>query len=136
MLDFYIFLTIKHSVSCDLTFQISKMGKWQNTLTVERPSGTYTFYRNSLVPRNEAEYECAKYNSILAPITEKSDFTALMEAFTKVSTEPDFYHVGLNIAKDGSGRVFGNGVPWDEEKHGSYHLEVERKVGADECRLI
>ena len=58
-----------------------------------------------------------------------------MEAYKVWTNDIDLYHVGLNIAKDNSGRVFGNGVPWNEEKHGSYYKDVSDPVDADECKL-
>ena len=106
-----------------------------DTLVVERDSGTFTFHNNVMITRNEAEYECAKHNSILAPITSHDDFKALMSAFQNFTRLRQSYHVGLNIAKDDSGRVFSNGVAWDKEKHGKYHLEPDQPLEAGECRL-
>ena len=105
----------------------------ESHLTVERPSGTFSFYRKKAT-RYQAMNHCAKKYSILAPITEKADFDALSAAYNKKYFEsPESFHVGLEIANDNSGRVFIDGEAWDQEKHGSFYKEAEAPHGPNQC---
>ena len=105
----------------------------ESHLTVERPSGTFSFY-HKYATRYQAMNHCAKKDSILAPITEKADFDALSAAYNKKYFEsPRSFHVGLEIANDNSGRVFINGEAWDQEKHGAFYREAEPPYAPNEC---
>ena len=105
----------------------------ESYLTVERPSGTYSFYRKRAT-RYQAMNHCAEKDSILAPVTEKADFDALSAAYNEFYFQsPETFHVGLEIANDNSGRVFTNGEAWDQNKHGAYHKEAEAPLGPHQC---
>ena len=102
-------------------------------LEVEGPSGTFYFHDQELT-RCQAARECAKTNAILAPITEKSDFTALSKAYNDHETKSmESFHVGLEIASDNSGRVFSNGVQWNQNKHGSFYTEADYQPDSGDC---
>ena len=102
-------------------------------LEIERPSGTFYFHDQELT-RCQAARECAKTNTILAPITEKSDFTALSKAYNDYEgAVPKPYHIGLEIARDNSGRVFSNGVEWNQKKHGSFYTEADYQPDSGDC---
>ena len=54
---------------------------------IERPSGTFTAYYNGNVNRSAAHHECAKHGQILAPITEKEDFDAIIKVLSAENEE-------------------------------------------------
>ena len=100
-------------------------------LEVKGPSGTFYFHDQELT-RCQAARECAKTNTILAPITEKSDFTALSKAYNDHETlSMESFHVGLEIAN--SGRVFSNGVEWNQKNHGSFYTEADYQPDSGDC---
>ena len=97
---------------------------------IERPSGTFTAYYNRNVNKSAAQKECAKHGQILAPITEKEDFDAIIEVLSTKNEENLLtgrhlwdYMVGLEVASDNSHRIFTNGVEFDKEKHGSFYKD-------------
>ena len=104
---------------------------------IERPSGTFTAFYGYNKNFTAAQKECAKHGQILAPITEKEDFDAIVEVLSaeneyNVITGRDFweYIVGLEAAYDNSKKVFMNGVEFDEEKHGSFYKDdQENQLG-------
>ena len=95
---------------------------------IERPSGTFTAYYNGNVNRSAAHHECAKHGQILAPITEKEDFDAIIKVLSAENEENILtgrhawqYMVGLEVALDNSNKVFTNGVAFDQKKHGAFY---------------
>ena len=97
---------------------------------IERPSGTFTAYFKERQNFTTAQKECAKHGQILAPITEKEDFDAIIEVLSakneyNLITGRDFtqYMVGLEVAYDNSKKVFMNGVEFDQKKHGSFYKD-------------
>ena len=105
-----------------------------NTVTIERPSGTYYAKFSDDGYRKDAAHGCARYGAILAPITEKEDFDAIMKVLVEnQDTYWSDFHIGLEIAKDNSSRVFSNGEPYDFEKHGTYIEEDSRPLTSDLC---
>ena len=67
---------------------------------IERPSGTHCLFSKN-ANRSTAHHECAKHGQILAPITEKEDFDAIVEVLSAENEE--------NII---TGRDFGT-IWWD-----------------------
>ena len=97
---------------------------------IERPSGTFTVHYKYNHNFTAAQKECAKHGQILAPITEKEDFDAIVEVLSaeneeNILTGRDFtqYMVGLEVAYDNSKKVFMNGVEFDKEKHGAFYKD-------------
>ena len=100
-------------------------------------TGKFTFH-NEQVWICEAKKICAKNDEILAPITNKQDYDAIMKV-AKMGNHPNCpfhygdhtYFIGLDITTCGRGkqeRVFTNGVAWDEDVHGklyddSWHIK-------------
>ena len=97
-------------------------------LIVKTEKGTYTLPHEDFISnRCEAEDRCMQLGAILAPFTEKKEFDKVFSALdscehAKVSS---FYprHIGLNIAKDDSSRIFSDGTYFDYSKHGSLYEE-------------
>ena len=109
---------------------------------IERPSGTFTAYYNGNVNRSAAHQECAKHGQILAPITEKEDFDAIVAVLSaeneeNILTGRDWwqYLVGLEVAYDNSHKIFTNGVEFDEEKHGSWYENDKHNKLEGNCPL-
>ena len=93
-------------------------------------TGKFTFH-DQLVSICEAKKICAENDEILAPITNKQDYDAVMTV-AKSGNHPGcpFHHgdqqyfTGLDVTPCGKGkqeRVFTNGVVWDESVHGKLY---------------
>lgn len=101
---------------------------------IERPSGTYYVDTKHSGLRKDGAHVCAGYGAILAPITTIGDFKEIM----KVAKDNEdiywgTYHIGLEIAKDNSSRVFTNGEQYSFEKHGEYMVERPSKPYSHLC---
>ena len=106
-------------------------------IRINRPTGEFIInVDDDSVTRKEAHRKCAGYGAILAPITEKSDLDAILEVLLR-DTEDErrwkFYHVGLEVARDNSSRIFNNGVKFDSHKHGAFYKEFHGSLEDHEC---
>ena len=103
---------------------------------IERPSGTYYVDTEHSGVRSKGAHVCAGYGAILAPITNIDDFKEILKV-AKDNTDiyGGAYHIGLEIAKDNSSRVFTNGEQYNFEKHGEYIVERPPKPYSHLCPL-
>ena len=96
------------------------------------PTGKFTFHDEE-VSICEAKKICAKNGEILAPITNRQDYNAIIKV-TKMGNHPScpfhhgdqMYFIGLDITPCGKGKqdkVFSNGVVWNEKIHGKLYVD-------------
>ena len=99
---------------------------------VTTPTGKFTFY-GEIVSVCEAKKVCAEKGEILAPITNRADFEALLRV-TQTGNHPScpfhhgffLYSIGLDVTPCGKGkqdRVFTNGVVWNNTVHGQLYSD-------------
>ena len=99
--------------------------------SVTTPTGVFTYYDGDLT-YNQAKVECAKTQQLLAPITNKFDYDALLSIADTRNASCEFhnvytkYHIGLDVKKNYAGietRLFTNLVIWNQSEHGPLYLE-------------
>ena len=102
---------------------------------VTTPSGKFTFHKE-MVSICEAKKFCAEKGEILAPVTNKADFDALLRVMqTGNNPSCPFHHgdiiqyaTGLDVTPCGKGkqdRVFTNGVAWSNVFHGKWYSDLQ-----------
>ena len=105
----------------------------KDKLVVETEKGTYILSSEKVVGRCAAEERCLEMGSILAPLTEKSEFDAIinaMESCVYQRTEIDGKYIGLSISYDNTHRIFSNGVEFDKDLHGDLYEENKIRPGS------
>ena len=104
--------------------------------SVTTPTGVFTYYDGDLT-YNQAKVECARKHQILAPITNKLDYDALLSIADSRNQSCEFhhvykkYHVGLDVRKNYAGietRLFTNNVVWNASEHGKLYIERGHKT--------
>ena len=108
----------------------------KENLIVETEKGKYTMPTDDFVlTACDGQKRCTKLGgSILAPIKEESEFSAIMESIKSCEYQDQLSarYIGLYIADDNSTRVFSDGEKFDYNVHGS--LYQENDVGMpDNC---
>ena len=101
-------------------------------LVVETDEGTYTIVHDDYIRgKCTAEKRCTELDSILAPLTTRSEFEAVMSAVTSCNhtDKYEYYFIGLSISSDNKHRVFSNGVAFDYNRHGDLYREHQVTVG-------
>ena len=101
-------------------------------LVVETDEGAYTIVHDDYIRgRCTAEKRCTELDSILAPLTTRSEFEAVVSAVTScIHTDKyELYFVGLSISSDNRHRVFSNGVVFDYNLHGDLYRENKVTIG-------
>ena len=105
----------------------------KDKLVVETEMGTYILPSERVVGRCTAEERCLEMGSILAPLTEKSEFDAIINAmnscvYQEAEYDPKF--IGLSISYDNSHRFFSNGVEFNKDLHGDLYEENNIRPGS------
>ena len=100
----------------------------KDLITIKRPTGDYMVNVNDddEMSKADATRKCASYGAVLASITEKSDYDAIIDVLLQDNEDERrwrSYHVGLDITKDNSSRIFPNGVSYDFAKHGAFYKD-------------
>ena len=99
--------------------------------SVTTPTGVFTYYDGDLT-YNQAKVACAKKQQILAPITNKFDYEALLRIADSRNGTCEFhrvylkYHIGLDVRKNYAGietRLFTNNIIWNDTEHGPLYWE-------------
>ena len=98
---------------------------------VTTPTGRFTLHQEKM-SMCEAKKVCAGKGEILAPITNKEDFSAVYKTLLAGDHEGcwlqsfDYFMTGLDITPCGKGkqeRVFTNGEVWDQSVHGKLYFD-------------
>ena len=98
----------------------------EENLVVETAKGKYTIPTDDYVfGFCAAQKSCARRGAVLAPIKERSEFDAVMEAIKSCEFQDKVVLkiVGLQISDDNSTRVFTDGVKFDYDVHGDVYQE-------------
>ena len=99
--------------------------------SVTTPTGEFTYFKDE-VTYHQAKVECVKKNQILAPVTNKRDYDALLSITGSKDAPCEFYqqeikyHIGLDINIDPNGfetRLFTNNKNWNDTEHGTLYVE-------------
>ena len=98
---------------------------------VTTPTGKFTFHQEKM-SMCEAKKFCAAKGEILAPITNKEDFSAVYKTLLSGDHEGcwlqgfNTFMIGLDITPCGRGkqeRFFTNGEAWDQNVHGKLYFD-------------